>query len=234
VMRTLSAKSVLDLWEKGDTAHPIDRALLMVKALHPHLELEPLADLPIGQRDLLILQGRSACFGPLIEAKATCPHCSEAIEISFDPLSEASIPAPLQLTWDGASLSARLPTSRDMAALVMSGEEGEKAELFVLARCIGEEAIRALPAEAIPHLGSTILNADPFSLITLDLTCPACGHESERIFDPVSLFWRDIEREALQLLRNVGRLALAFGWSESDILSLSPQRRQHYLSMVTP
>ena len=52
------------------------------------------------------------------------------------------------------------------------------------------------------------------------------------MFDIVSFFWAEIDAWARRVLREVNVLARAYGWRESDILALSPVRRQIYLSMV--
>jgi hypothetical protein len=47
-----------------------------------------------------------------------------------------------------------------------------------------------------------------------------------------SLLWDDIEAHAHKLVGEVDALARAYGWTEPEILVLSPQRRATYLAMV--
>ena len=47
-----------------------------------------------------------------------------------------------------------------------------------------------------------------------------------------ALLWEEIEVRAHVLLGEVHRLASAYGWSEAQILALSPARRASYLAMV--
>jgi hypothetical protein len=51
-------------------------------------------------------------------------------------------------------------------------------------------------------------------------------------FDIASYFWDEINAWANRILREVHILASRYGWSERDILALSPWRRQFYLDMV--
>ena len=74
---------------------------------------------------------------------------------------------------------------------------------------------------------------DPQADVQLALACPACGHTWQATFDIVSFFWSEINAWAYHTLREVHGLALAYGWTETDILALSPQRRQLYLEMAT-
>ena len=74
--------------------------------------------------------------------------------------------------------------------------------------------------------------ADPLADIQLDLTCPSCERRWRAVFDIVSFLWTEIEVWAWRTLSDVHTLARAYGWSERDILTLSPTRRQFYLEMV--
>jgi len=64
------------------------------------------------------------------------------------------------------------------------------------------------------------------------LSCPKCSHEWEMSFDICSYLWREVDNLAKRALREVAMLAAAFGWSESDILRMSPRRRRLYLEMI--
>ena len=82
-------------------------------------------------------------------------------------------------------------------------------------------------------LESRMAQADPQANIQLALGCPACGHSWLALFDIVGFFWREIDTWARRVLRDIHTLALAYGWSEAEILALSPWRRQFYLEMVS-
>jgi hypothetical protein len=73
---------------------------------------------------------------------------------------------------------------------------------------------------------------DPGADVRIGLSCPACQHGWTLGFDIVSFIWGEIEDWAQRLLADVHVLAQAYGWSERDILALSPTRRQLYLEMV--
>ncbi len=73
---------------------------------------------------------------------------------------------------------------------------------------------------------------DPLAVIQMSLTCSACAHNWPLTFDIISYLWIEIDRWARHTLREVAQMAYAFGWSESDILALSPHRRKLYLKMI--
>ena len=68
--------------------------------------------------------------------------------------------------------------------------------------------------------------ADPMADIHLALNCPSCEHKWEAPFDIVAFLWREISAAARRLLREVHTLASAYGWTETEILALSPARRR--------
>lgn len=89
-----------------------------------------------------------------------------------------------------------------------------------------------LPAETVEALSRAMIEAAPEAEIILRLTCPACGHEWDLLFDIAEFFWREISAQAQRLLREIDTLARAYGWTEAEILSLPAQRRQTYLEML--
>ena len=66
----------------------------------------------------------------------------------------------------------------------------------------------------------------------LAVSCASCAHAWRASFDIVAFFWSEIDAWAERVLRDVHRLAAAYGWSEREILGLSAWRRHRYLEMV--
>lgn len=100
-------------------------------------------------------------------------------------------------------------------------------------RQLRDDRMRELPDETIAAISRAMLEADPQAEITLRLTCPACGHEWDLLFDVADFFWKEISAQAQRLLREIDALARAYGWTEHEILNLPAQRRQTYLEMLT-
>ena len=72
----------------------------------------------------------------------------------------------------------------------------------------------------------------PGAWTELALACPECGHRWTETFDIVSFLWAELDSCAHRLVGDVHSLASAYGWRESDVLALSPSRRQAYLELV--
>jgi len=242
-MRALTATELLNVWENGTALSAPRRALLLLGAASPDTAPELLGRLSIGQRDDLLLQLRAAAFGPRLEATATCPHCGEKLEMAFDTdelRSPAASPpdAPLTLEFAEHSLTFRLLDSFDLVEMV-AGADLAQAELALLRRCVlsarsgpRELSPDELPAPVVTALNARLAEVDPQADVRLSLACPACHHHWEESFDIVTFFWRELEAWAPRILCEVHTLAGAYGWSEAEIVALSPARRRLYLELA--
>jgi hypothetical protein len=68
--------------------------------------------------------------------------------------------------------------------------------------------------------------------VRFSVICPSCGCSWQTIFDIVSYLWTEVTVVAQRVLVDVHELARAYGWPETEILSMSAARRQFYLEMV--
>ena len=113
------------------------------------------------------------------------------------------------------------------------GKRSSSVALYPPSMTATEKTLEALPEHIVAMMAERMEQADPQANIQLSLQCPACRQESQVTFDIVTYFWNEINTWAHGVLRDVHILATAYGWRESDILSLSPWRRQLYLEMIT-
>lgn len=94
-MRALSASELLGVWERGLTQSPVRRALGLLCAANPEQSPAQLAELSIGRRDGLLLTLREWTFGSQTQSVATCPQCSDRLELSFE-ISDIRVPEIVQ------------------------------------------------------------------------------------------------------------------------------------------
>jgi hypothetical protein len=242
-MRALTAAELLTVWERGLNQTPLERALALVAAACPESEGQSIAAWPIGRRDACLLQLREWMFGPQLANTAQCPHCGERVEWESrisDYLPSGEAP-PSGETFDlnkaEYRVRFRLPSSRDMTELLAA--PGEAALRGLLGRCIlsarqgGRDCEAAgLPVAVLAELARQMEALDPLADIRVDLTCPRCGRGWNAQFDIIDFLWVEIQRWAEETLNTIHRLAAAYGWSEREILELSPARRQIYLGLI--
>lgn len=242
-MRRPQAIELLDAWERGLAESPTARALTLLSA-STGAERERLARLSLGERDRLLLSLREHLFGPRLEAVAECPSCGERLEMSFavsDVAVERDAGASDTLTLNdgGYEVVFRRLTSFDLLSVAHAPDApSARRSLFersLLSARRGEEEVAAelLPDEVVGRVAAALAEADPQADVELALECPGCGHAWGAPLDFVSFVWGEIDAWAMRTFGEVHALALAYGWGEREILSMSPWRRQLYLTMVT-
>lgn len=240
-MQSLSAHTLLDVWERGLAQSPVARALLLAGLSLPEASWAELAELSIGRRDSLLFGLREQLFGQQMAGVATCPACGEKLEFSLSTTDLRAMDGdhpdePLELSLDDYCLQLRLPNSADLLAATEPGATAVESTL--LARCVSARrkgrrlAVARLPDRVRRAIDTWMAAADPLADIQIELVCPTCGHGWPVAFDIVSFLWRELEDWAMRTLRDVHDLARAYAWREADILSLSSLRRQLYLEMT--
>ena len=234
-MRVPSESELLDLWDVGASRHPIDRALLLCSWARPDLPGDCVGELPLGEVNAALLRLRESLFGPDIEAQVCCPQCGELLVIGLQVgqlLAEAQIDDRRREV-DVRGFRFRVLDSHDLAAIA-NEVDAEAAALHLLERCcIGRpEGSMPLPPTILDEAEAELEAADPLADLSLAVRCDACGHSWEASLDAGSLLWQEVQRHVRGLLGEVDALARAYGWTEREVLALSPPRRAAYLGML--
>jgi uncharacterized protein (UPF0212 family) len=248
-MHTPTPAQLLQVWERGGDQSTAACSLLLLGSSCDECSAEALAELPLGQRDALLLQLRARLFGAEICGVANCPQCATTIEATFrcdDLLLAQATPAIAPRTFDhtspahGIRVQFRLPDSTDLLALEACVDVGA-ARRFLLERCVlaaesGSESrdLHTLPDDLQTEIAQAMSQADPQADVQLAFTCPSCARNWQPAFDIARFLWLELHAWALHMLRDVDALAHAYHWHEADILALSPRRRQAYLELCAP
>jgi hypothetical protein len=242
-MRTLSNADFLSLWENGHRLHSLDRGLLAVRALLAEPMEESVADWPLGRRNHALAQLHAMYFGPALRGWTECDRCGEKLEFAVacqslieqqrgrgvNTLAELM---PEQIAMKGRFY--RVPTSRDLAR-VADEPDARAAALRLAACCRIDEGVDDAPEwsdEELGDLGGKMIEADPLAEILLSFECPVCQAKREQALDLPAFLWAELEAFAKRMLHEIHILARAYGWSESQVLSLSDSRRAIYVQMV--
>jgi len=244
-MRPPAITELLTVWERSVEQPLLQRTINLLDLSCPEFDSEAIAKLSIGERDARLLLLREWMFGSRLINIADCPKCSERVEwendiedICLQSPQEPDFSKEFNLEADDFSVRFRLPNSVDVYEAI-SDEPGQPGPARLLSRCIlnancNDEACGpdSLPDGVIEAINRRMEEEDPQADIHIALSCPHCEHRWEIQFDIVSYLWTEIENWAERMLQVVGTLARAYGWSERDILNMSPVRRQFYLDMV--
>ncbi len=223
-------RRILSLWERavGRTRRDRDEALL-ADAGRPRA---------LGERNRALLAIRAALFGRDWPLRSECPACGGACEFTIDgdALAESLSAAPPtgggSIEWHGREVALRAPTADDLDGIAGEADIASAAQAL-LARCLPADVDpAALAEEEIDLLVDRIESLDPAASIDFALICPDCRHQWPAPVDVAGAVWTEVQRAAERSLTEVDALARAYGWSEEEVVSLSPVRRAAYLQLV--
>lgn len=193
----------------------------------------------LGARNAALVKLRAGLFGPTWPLRSSCPSCKENSEFSVDAQSlatelAAAIPDAGQthhLNVGERSIAFRLPSSDDLTEAANSGEPDTTA-LALLQRCVANGDQVDLDVATQEQLSTRMQELDPAAVVSFRITCPACSHAWEAVIDVGSAVWTEVKTAAERLLLDIDALARTYGWSEPQILALSPLRRAAYLQLA--
>lgn len=237
-MEHLEAGVLLAAWEAGLASDDGGRALLLHGLARPGTGAGELLSVPVGRRDAELFAVRRALFGTELEVRADCAGCGEEMEFSFDAAGlDAAVPdAPLCVEEGEWTVEFRPPSPADLAAV--AAVPADRAGAALLARCVvrAERGGRPVADPELPEpvrrrVAAASEAADPLADVTLNVACPACGQATRAGLDIASYLWAELDAWARDTLLDVHLLATAYGWSEPEILALSPLRRRYYLEL---
>jgi len=252
-MNVLQAEDLLSAWEQGLNQPLLQRVLILLVTAFPEMQPDTLVKLSIGQRDRRLLRLRECLFGQRLLNSAKCPKCELRIEwenntADFIEHADEGVGADdmsvneFDLHVDDYALRLRLPNSLDIASLVNPVDKQpslEKMQQQLLSRCLlkieycGTACdVNQLPETVIQKVNQHIERLDPQADIRIQLDCPECSHRWDVLFDIASFLWVEVNDWAEKMLQTVHTLAAGYGWSEREILKLSPVRRRLYLGML--
>jgi hypothetical protein len=240
-VRLPSSSELVNLWESGRNMPPPEKAVLLLQSAFP--DSDDYYTFNTGKRNELILRFRERLFGSHFNCIDTCSQCMNMIEFEFtvsDLLKQ--IPENGQRTMNLVTgtynIEARLPDTRDIIS-VLTIDNPAEADRALLNRCILSAArdgnpleVRDIPPPVIVEIEKAMEEADPLSNIAFSLTCDVCSNSWNAVFDIVCFIWEEISQMVKGLLKEVHILAEAYGWSEDQILRLSPFRRQFYIECI--
>ncbi|HME38780.1 MAG TPA: hypothetical protein VKG63_07440 [Steroidobacteraceae bacterium] len=243
-MQHATPDALLRAWELGMAdSRPSARSRALLGAAGVAGSPDEWGALSIGRCEGLLLDLRERLFGSRFEAWVACPRCGQGLELEFDATDlKAPLVAgegqPLAVCVGDYSVTCQAPCVDDLAGVErLPSSEQQRAHLLgrvVLEASLGGHPCAAadLPQAVVDEIERTLEERDARVLTGLGVNCEACGHRWSAPFDMVAYLWTELERWAVRLLWEVSALAQAYGWSEIDLITMTPWRRQRYLEML--
>jgi hypothetical protein len=191
----------------------------------------------VDQRSLMIeLASR---FGLALQwLTRACNGCGEPFDL---PIDFTALPVwPAKGTYPEADvvttlgrLRFRVPTGRDQIAI--AGEDDDRQAIRALVvRCLtadstppGENWVEQLTDQDIEAISEGLEAVSPSLPWAAEARCPECGQSHAIPIDVAG--WVSAIDDPIE---EVHEIAEAYSWSERDILDLTRNRRQRYLSLI--
>ena len=215
-----------------DAVRLLDR--LLVNEAGTAVEPGFAASLTIPERDLLLAAVWQMSWSDGIEGTLTCSSCAEPFDFAFrlDELAEQVRSATADLPCDDGTYSTidglrfRLPTADDERAVSGLGEVAAAETL--LRRCVvgGDVDTRGGEIEAAMEAVGSGIDVD------FDVQCPECAAVQEVRFQIQDYLLGAITSDWPGLIDEVHRIALAYRWGLSEIMSMSRSSRRAFNAIL--
>jgi hypothetical protein len=195
---------------------------------------------PLGELNARLLALAADWFTDRLDGVVPCAHCGERLELQLPVRQALSLapyppdPQPFTVDGEGWRVATRLPTPADLAAAAEADDGVEGAQDLLLGRLVvAVEPAGALADPAVVEaVDAALAERDPLGALTVSVACPDCGHTDSATVDVGAWWWTLAEARIRRIVEEVHRLARAYGWSEPEVLAVSPHRRAWYLELV--
>jgi hypothetical protein len=238
----LDCEMLLRMWEAAHTCVGVEREDALLDALDNSSSHHQ----SLGERNLKLIDLHALHFGDSIELYSRCPSCSVECEFSASSKfltsqlrSNCHAEAINFIDSDGYHIEFRLPSRTDLEK-IQSIQDAEESFLVLLERCVvsasrGNDIVspKLLPEPVMRALSDRMEELDPGASISFALECPDCSTKWDALLNLGTLLWAKVQNSAERLLLDIDALARAYGWTEPDILRLSPLRRAAYLQLAS-
>lgn len=215
---------------------------------------QDLRALSVGDRNALLLTVIAATYGGRAQWVVDCPGCGDQLDAEVDLAELAASPAPApppaaarfrgsrrrlpsgtrfglrrrSRSRSGTTSGFRLPTGADLEAVGGLDDAAEAREVL-LRRCV--DAWRGLDDTSLAAVEGAMAEADPLADIELLLACATCETPVSAALDAAAELAARLAT-GRQLMADVHAFALAYGWTEHEVLALPRPRRTAYLRLI--
>jgi hypothetical protein len=222
--------ATLDLWEALAGTTPPARGATVLVARGLAQDAAAAGELPLAVAAREALAELRARAGPEVDTVLTCPVCEALLDVPL-PLDDVLAGSDVGETTQRVSgVEVRGPTTSDVVAALASPDPAATLR----ARC--ETWPAGTRPEDDPDLAARVAAAAErlagAAGVTVRLDCPQCGSDVLADVDVVRLLTERVTEQAQAVLTDVATLAVAFGWSEQEVLALSPARFRAYLGLA--
>ena len=158
-----------------------------------------------------------------------CQGCGAPMDLplQLDAFRREEDPPSVACALDGEMQHLAVPTGADQHSWLQAGANGPAA---MLARLLPEGA--AASPERLAAVEAALAEADPLTVLTIHTRCPECDAENSMELDLEATCLALLAAEQPRLIDDIHALALAYHWTEAEVLAVPPRRRRQYLDRI--
>jgi hypothetical protein len=250
VMRALLGEEILTAWERSRELPEQEAALAVLALALPGRNVNELANLPLGERDALLLELRAVTLGRRMDGFAVCSECGAQLELALDARELAKgirtqgPPQPGEI----AGYTMRPANTLDLLA-ASAAESEAQARSILVARTVSvanaerdganefdaparAQWLESQPEPVVELLFDRFEQMNSSAEIRAQFDCTECRSRASVELDIAHFFLREIGSAARRLIADIHTLASAYGWSEQSIMVMSNARRDAYLERL--
>lgn len=243
-MRTLTSFEVVRLWDEGLRCPQWRLGALLLAPILPRRSQRELLSMTLGEMNELLIAMHRSLAGDRLNLMVDCPACAQRLEFVFDAGALGSDePAPrgaeTVIAGENWRVRIRALCARDLGLAANAGSLETAAQRLWRQAVLAAEidgtptAAEELADDARARVADAMSDIDPNSEIRLALSCPECGRRWVSLLDVASVVFAEVALQGRRVMEEVHSIASAYGWSESEILSMNPQRRRYYLELLS-
>jgi hypothetical protein len=229
------AALLLAAWEEAAAVPPPAVGPVLLHRAGVVDDLDACLDLPIATTSALAARLYAESFGATVEGILPCGSCAESLEVTLPLDVFGGMPdgPGTAAVGPGRALVVRCPTGRDLLAAAAAPDPAGA----LLTRCLtgadgGPVDPGSLDPDTLAAVDTAAEELAAGAAVLVRSGCPSCGHEVSADVDVAGLLWQRVSDEVPAMLAEVAELASAYGWSETDILTMGPARRGAYLDLA--
>ena len=233
-MAAAFAAQVLALWERG---------FGLARGARGDALLDGAPAQTLGECNAALVALHARLFGRALALVSECPACGIAVQFDVDCAALAAgmacaSAATHRFEHGSLRVEFRLPAPHDLDALQACDDEDDFA-LKLLERCVIDCSrfdaalnVRALDEQSLDAISQRMQALDPAASVAFAAECPACAARWDAACDVGEVVWQKIAAAAERTLLDIDTLARAYGWTEGEVLALTPLRRAAYLQLA--
>jgi hypothetical protein len=228
---------LLEAWTECRGNAPVEVGVAVLARSMSEAERADVGSWSLARRNAALIELRMSVWGRELEGIVECPVCDGGIEFTLDlePIVADQPAAPTEIHVETArgSLTARLPTDADLAAVALIADSDE-ARRVLARRCLvaTSSGSEALDDDAIEAMDARMAEVDGVGATRLSLHCDECGHTWDEPVDLGRFIAEEMQCAARRVVAEVHTLASAYGWTERVVLAIPPERRRAYLELL--